>query len=105
MDEACVYLGKEVEGLGEGSTSGATRKLLSRAREELRLEVFEQAISLHRDRGARGISSWKERDKLTTTYLLATPGPHAKLSSPVFAEALATLLSMPSRVCVDRLGE
>ena len=49
VDEACAYLGREVEGvlavplegLGEGSTSGATRKLLSRAREELRLEVFQ----------------------------------------------------------------
>ena len=46
--EVCEYLGKElegplgteVEGLGAGSTKGATRKELSRQREELRKEVF-----------------------------------------------------------------
>ena len=111
--EACGYLGKELEGplsvglegLGAGSTKGATRKELSREREEMRKEVFERALTLHRDQRARGVSSWKERDKLTTAFLLSTPGPHSGLSSPVFAEAVATLLSMPSRVCVDRVGE
>ena len=53
----------------------------------------------------RAISSWKERDKLCTAFLLQSPGPHSKLSSPVMAEALATLLCLPSRVCMDRLGE
>ena len=111
--EACQYLGKELEGrlaerlegLGAGSTKGATRKELSREREELRKEVFDRALTLHIDQRARGVSSWKERDKLTTAFLLSTPGPHTALSSPVFAEAVATLLSMPSRVCADRLGE
>ena len=51
------------------------------------------------------ICSWKERDKLCTAFLLQGPGPHSKLSSPVMAEALATLLCLPSRVCMDRLGE
>ena len=116
VEESMAYLGREeevvegvlgvpLEGLGEGSTTGHTRKLLSRAREELRLEVFQHAVAQHPDQRARGISSWKERDKLTTSWLLSTPGPHSYLSSVVFAEALATLLSMPSRVCVDRLGE
>ena len=59
----------------------------------------------HHDQRARGISSWKERDKLSTSFLLSTPGPHSSLPSMVFREALATLLSMPSRVCLDRLGE
>ena len=111
--EACEYLGKELEGrlaerlegLGAGSTKGATMKELSREREELRKEVFDRALTLHTDQRARGVSSWKERDKLTTAFLLSTPGPHTALLSPVFAEAVATLLSMPSRVCADRLGE
>jgi hypothetical protein len=94
-----------VAGIGEGSVTGSSRKLLTRAREELRLDVFEHAISLHRDRSARGISSWKERDKLSSAFLLSNVGPRSGLSSPIFAEALATLLSLPSRVCKDRLGE
>ena len=114
VDEAMVFLEREEEegvlsvplvGLGEGCTSGYTRKLLTRAREDLRLEVFQRAVVLHQDQRARGISSWKERDKLSTAFLLSTPGPHSSLPALVFREALATLLSMPSRVCVDRLGE
>ena len=109
VEEAMVYLERAeeegvlsvpLEGLGEGCTSGYTRKLLSRAREELRLEVFQQAVVLQHDQRARGISTWKERDKLTTSFLLSTPGPHSSLPSMVFREALAT-----SRACGDRLGE
>ena len=104
-EEVEGVLSVPLEGLGEGCTTGYTRKLLSRAREELRLEVFQQAVILHHNQRARGIRSWKERDNLTTSWLLSTPGPHSSLPSLVFAEALATLLSMPSRVCKDRLGE
>ena len=68
-------LGVPLEGLGEGSTTGHTRKLLCRAREELRLEVFQHAVAQHHDQRARGFSSWKERDKLTTSWLLSTPAP------------------------------
>ena len=114
VEESLTYLGREMEegpfsvpvaGVGEGSTTGATRKVLTRAREEIRLEVFGMAISLHPNQQGRGVSSWKERDKLTTAFLLANPGPSSSLSSSIFAEALATLLCLPSRVCVDRLGE
>ena len=79
--------------------------LLSKAREELRLDTFERSVKLARHNRAKGLSSWKERDKLSTAWLLSTPGPHYSLSSPVFAEALATLLALPSRACMDRLGE
>ena len=114
VEEGLTYLGRELEdgpfsmavaGVGEGSTTGAMRKTITRAREELRLEVFEQAIALHPNQQGRGVSSWKERDKLTTAFLLSIPGPNSSLSSPIFAEALATLLCLPSRVCADRLGE
>ena len=112
--EGTAYLGRELEegpfsvpvaGVGEGSTSGATRKLLVRAREELRLEVMERAISLHPDQRGVGVSSWKERDKLSSAFLLSTPSPKYGLSSPIMAEALATMLCLPSRVCADRVGE
>ena len=111
--KACEVLGREFEGplsvpvagIGEGSTTGATRKILSRAREELRLALFERSLKLERDRTLRGLSSWKERDKLSTAFLLSGPGPHYGLTSPVFAEAVAVQLCLPSRVCIDRIGE
>ena len=51
------------------------------------------------------MSSWKERDKLSSAFLLSTPSPKYGLSSPIMAEALATMLCLPSRVCADRVGE
>ena len=113
-EEMTVYLGRELDegpfavpvaGVGEGSTTGATRKVLTRAREELRLEVFSRAITLHPQQRGKGVSSWKERDKLSSAFLLSIPGPSSSLSSPIFAEAVATLLCLPSRICTDRLGE
>ncbi len=53
----------------------------------------------------RGVSAWKERDKLSSAFLLYLPGLRSGLSSPFMAEALATLLNLPSRVCGDSLGE
>jgi hypothetical protein len=53
VNEAMVYLEQDeeegvlstpLEGLGDRCTSGRTRKMLSKAREELRLEVFQQAV-------------------------------------------------------------
>ena len=71
--EACHFLGKELEGpaavgvggIGEGSTTGATRKLLARAREEWRFDTFERSLALQGREAVKGraISSWKERDK------------------------------------------
>ena len=69
------------------------------------MEVLERAISLHPDQRGVGVSSWKERDKLTSAFLLSTPSPKYGLSSPIMAEAPATMLCLPSRVCADRLGE
>ena len=109
------YLGKEPEGhmfepvesAGKGLTSRELRRTLCREREHTRREVFDRAVkqqSATRQKGP-ALSSVKERDKLSTAFLLSLPGPRYGLSSGVFAEALATLLAMPSRVCLDRVGE
>ena len=78
-----------------------------RSREQTIREVFEHAVSIQNRRklNIRGLSGIKERDKLSTSFLLSLQGPRYGLSSPVFAEALATLLAMPSLVCRDRAGE
>lgn len=114
--EACLFLGKEEEegpvslgvgAIGEGSTAGATRKLLSRAREKWRLNTFGRSLTLQTREPVKGraVSGWKERYKLCFVFLLQSQGPHFKLFSPMMAEALTTLLCLPSRACMDRLGE
>ena len=110
--ESCQFMGKELEGalavheagIGEGSTSGATRSKIVKERDEMRAQLMRTILSRSVNQRSRGLSSWKERDKLTNAWLFSLPGPHDGLSSPVFAEALSTLLCMPSRVCVDRVG-
>ena len=91
-------LSTPLKGLGERFTSGYTRKLLAKAREELMLEVFQQAVV------STMISKLEESApaRRGTSFLHSTPGPQASLPSMVFRKALATLLSMPSRAC---LGE
>ena len=111
--EAAEFLGKEVEGpvaemvekMGGGLSSKELRRQLCRAREHTRLQVFQKAVRCHRNQKAISISSVKEMDKLSTAWLLSRPGPRFGLSSPIFAEGMATLLSLPSRVCADRIGE
>ena len=114
--EACLFLGKEEEegpvslgvgAIGEGSTAGATRKLLSRAREKWRLKTFGRSLTLQTREPVKGraVSGWKERYKLCFVFLLQSQGPHFKLFSPMMAEALTTLLCLPFRACMDRLGE
>ena len=66
---------------------------------------MSRAISMHPDQRGVGVSSWKEKDKLSSAFLLTVPGPSSSLSSPIFTEALATMLCLPSRVCADRVGE
>ena len=74
-------------------------------REELRTKVLKQALADYPDTTARPVWSWKQRDKLFTAFLLNIPGAHTSLSSPIFSEAVAALLCVPSLVCRDRVGE
>ena len=104
-EEGPVSLG--VGAIGEGSTAGATRKLLSRAREKWRLNTFGRSLTLQTREPVKGraVSGWKERYKLCFVFLLQSQGPHFKLFSPMMAEALTTLLCLSSRACMDSLGE
>ena len=95
----------EAEGVDKGREDGSTRGLIVRLRQEWRFKALNKAISEHREQSRRRIYSWKERDKLTSAFLLANPGPGTELSSQVFAEVAATYLCLPSRICKDRVGE
>ena len=93
------------EGVGEGRTDGSTRAEVTKEREKLRVDVLEKALENYEDPNARTVMSWKQRDKLSSAFLLDIPGPHSSLSSPIFCEAVAAMLCVPSLVCRDRVGE
>jgi hypothetical protein len=73
--------------------------------EGLKLKVLVKSLEEQEDRRARPVWSWPNRDKLTTSWLLALPGPHTSLTNAIFQEGLAMVLSLPSPACRDRIGE
>ena len=91
--KCCQYLGQEltcslsisVEGIGEGAEDGSTRATITKEREELRAAVLKKALADHADSTARPVWSWKLRDKLSSAFLLNTPGAHSSLSTPFFS--------------------
>ena len=94
----------DVRGAGSDG-AGTLRQRLTEGREKLRGKVLLRALELHPNRAARPVWSWKERDKLSTAWLLCLPGPTSPLSSAEFSEAFAALLCAPSPACHPRLGE
>ena len=69
--------------------------------------VLERFLSLHPNQsssGPRPVWSWRQRDKMSSSWLLCLPGAEG-LSSSQFSEGLANLLCMPSPCCLDRVGE
>ena len=112
-NESAEWLGTEVaevfsgslSGLGDGSLSGKTRGEITAAREKTRAELLTKALSLYLPKKARPAWAWKQRDKISSSWLLALPGPDSSLSNAEFAEAAATSLCLPSPACIGRLGE
>ena len=84
---------------------GSTRSKVSVEMEKRRAAILKKAITNHKDQTARPVWSWKQRDKLSTAFPLKIPGAHSSLSSPIFTEALAVLLCIPSLSCRGRVGE
>ena len=105
------YLGEElegvlamtVEGFGEGSTDGSTRRKVVERREKLRGSVIGKALELHPDQLARPVLAWPQLDKLSSAWLLAYPGPHSGLPSTVFTEeAISAFLALHAETELDR---
>ena len=59
-------LAQEVESVGNGSTSGATRGTIMEERDMTRGLLLEKALELFPDREARPVWSWPQRDKLSS---------------------------------------
>ena len=68
--------------------------------------LISKSLEVHpnQHRTNRPIWAWLQRDKLSSSWLQALPGPDASLSSAEFSEAAAAALCLPSPACMERLG-
>ena len=98
-------LAQPARGAGMGCVTGATRKLVVEQMEKMWGRVLKKTLDIHVDRRVRPVMSWSQRDKLSSAWLLALPAGDTCLSGPVFAEAAAALLCLPSPACADRRQE
>ena len=111
--ECSAFLQEELEGplavpliaFGEGCSTGHTRKLIVQQREKLRGAVLSQALQQYPDQTARPVWVFPQFDKLSAAWILATPSAHTFLSSPVFREAMAAHLCLPSPCCQSKVGQ
>ena len=94
-------LSSAVECAGGCSVDGSTRRKLVQQRESLRHQVLTKALKEHPDRMFRPATVFQNFDKLSGAWLLALPGSSTGLSSPVFAEAMAAHLCLPSPAVKD----
>ena len=98
-------LSTPLAGFGDGSTTGKTRGRVVEAIECTRAKVLAKALDLIRPKSTRAAWAWRQRDKVSSAWLLACPGPDTKLSSKEFAEAAAANLCLTSPACAERVGE
>ena len=94
-----------LDGLGKGSVTGETRKKITSSRENTLALVLAKSLDLHRPKKDRPAWAWRQRDKLSTSWLLARPGADSTLSNAEFSEASANNLCLPSPACAGKLGE
>ena len=111
--KSAEWLGIEIEqvfnvpliGIGDGSVNGNTRTEIVSARERTRVQILDKALSLHLPKKTRPAWAWRQRDKLSSSWLLALPGSESHLNNTEFSEAAASSLCLPSPACLERLGE
>ena len=104
--EASTWLGEDMAhvftvplaGIGGGSVSGKTRGDIVTAREKFKALLLSKALALYQPRKARPVLAWKQRDKISSAWLLALPGADSSLTNAEFSEAAAANLCLPSPV-------
>ena len=99
-------LSVQVECVGSNSCDGSTRGKISEERDMSWSNLISKSLEVHpnQHRTNRPIWAWLQRDKLSSSWLQALPGPDASLSSAEFSEAAAAALCLPSPACMERLG-
>ena len=111
--DAAAWLGEEmeeifatgVEGVGAGSVTGATRGLLVEAQERIRFRLLTEALARHRPKRDRHAWAWRQRDKLSSAWLLALPGGGDNLTNDEFTTFAAINLCIPPPACLEREGD
>ena len=111
--QCCDLLGEELPevvntttlGIGGGSVSGATRGRVVEARENVRAKVLAKLLQEVRPKSTRAAWSWRQRDKVSSAWILAIPAPDTMLTNAEFAEAAANHLCLPSPACRGMVGE
>ena len=76
--------------------TGATRGELVEARERIRAKLLNKALLVYHTKKARPVMSWKQRDKISSSWFLALPGGGMQLTNEKFSEAAAANLCLPS---------
>jgi hypothetical protein len=107
-----TYLGTElqgplalpVEGAGEGSSDGSTRRRVTSWLEDTRAATLKKGLENHVDQTARPVWAHPQLDKLSQGWILSLPGPGG-LSQAEFSETVARHLCLPSPCCAARVGE
>ena len=76
-----------VEDVGGSSCDGSTRMKLSEERDITWARLVKKGLETHprQDRTNRQVSAWLQRDKLSSSWLQALPGPDTNLSSAEFS--------------------
>ena len=100
-------LNAQVENLGGTSCDGSTRGKVSEERDKTWANLIKKGLENHpkQDRTNRPVWSWLQRDKLSSAWLQALPGPDTSMSSAEFSEAAAAALCLPSPACGEKLGQ
>ena len=103
--QAAAWLGRDaqeslsvqVECVGGTSCDGSTRGKISEERDKTWANLITKSLENHprQDRTNRPIWSWLQRDKLSSAWLQALPGPDTSMSSAEFSEAAAAALCIP----------
>lgn len=99
-EELPAVFSTEAAGFGDGAAFG-TRRQVVEARETLLVAAVGKALSQHEVQSSLAVRAWKNRDKLTTAFLLELPGPHNQWSSAEWGEALCLILNVPPNCCRD----
>ena len=109
------WLGREVqecfsadaEGVGGESCDGSTRGRLTEARDQTRARLLKKGLEVipNQGRANRPIWVWLQRDKMSSAWTQALPGPDSSLTSAEFTEACAAALALPSPACAEKLGQ
>ena len=92
-------------GISYGSVTGKTRGKVEETRENTRAKVLEKALTTVRPKSTRAAWAWRQRDKISSAWVLALPSADTALSNAEFAEAPASSLCLWSPACQGRVRE